>query len=298
MSTIGTRFVPKFLQHTEHCSSINYCFVLNGRRSLLQSMGDRTISLLRMDTLHSFYEARDTEQEQVMWITERMQEVICEELHLDQLIPVSLLPTSRIEDQPAPKRIVLQVYDASSCRVTGIQNDSPHPQRQLTRLEVLVWETNAPQHELDGHTIHRLKYSGGYKLWMVLDRPFEITTDDKKPWSTLCLTTSKTTFDQLFQESQELEDKIDSAICLGFDLELGSTPSQALENNAFIDRAIGRKHKLFCHVEEVDAKLGNLTNAEDIDPYMKRAPFTELPKVLKWKAAVEASTLRRYLKKP
>ena len=162
----------------------------------------------------------------------------------------------------------------------------------------MVWATNADRLQLDGQTRHRLEYRGDCRLWMVLDRPFEITTDDSQPWSSLCFSFSMATFDQLFEESNKLEDMIDSAICLGFDLDLGMSAEEAQQNDQFISKAYRRKLRLFCGVDEIDACLGSMTHPDQVNLYMKRALFTTLPTVQDWRPDVEVSTLRQYLRKP
>lgn len=248
-----------------------------------------------MDILHSFYERTGASQDQVTCIKENMQREICEELHLNDLIPVTLLTDQTNDDLQAFKRIILQVYDASCCRFTSKENQSGQSTRQLTRLEVMVWATTAGQQDADDQSNLRLKYRGDYRLWVVLDRSFEITSHDSKPWSSLCIEVSSDHFEQLFQDSNELEDLIDSAITLGSDLEIGCSPVEAQENNCLINKAYRRKLMLFGDVKEIEAKLGSIADPADINLYMKRGAFEELPKVLDWRASVQASTLKQYL---
>lgn len=97
-------------------------------------MEERHISLVTLEAYRGLYLARETEQEQTEWITDRMKRLMN-----DQLLPISL---NSAFDQPAfdlIPNVLLQVCDSSTVLIKGSLPFTVHPDRYLTRLEVVAW---------------------------------------------------------------------------------------------------------------------------------------------------------------
>ena len=255
----------------------------------------RNFRLVSFEAKQGHYVARATMQMQTTWITEHMMHVFGNELTANQLLPTTIM--TGFEDQPfdPSTSVVLQLLDASTTAIKLCDPGPLHAQRHLTRFEVVVWSSPIQPEAIDGPVKLKLDCGRRRRLYMVLDRPFEIGLTAMKPWNFMAMLMTRATFTDLFFESKELTNMIDYALCLGFRVEEGHSEQQVLENNKSIDIAYEKAIWVFDEMDQLDAVLSPVLSVEQVQAYMKRERYAEQPAIRDWKAEIGVKALSEYL---
>ena len=259
-------------------------------------MANRRISLVTFEAYHGHHLARATEQEQLQWITDHMKRLLNEELLTSKLLPTTV---HRSLEQPSFQvfsSVLLQVCDSSTTLIKGTQPFTVHPDRYLTRLEVVAWASTEDLVELEAAAKRRLHGLNSRPLYMVLSKPFESMMNRCNPWQYLCMLMSKSTYELLQEESGQLESELDAALCLGFDVVYGSTETQARENADLIEAAHERAFHVFQSMEEIDALLAPVLTDQQLEAFAKSGDKLGSPVPRNWPEEIHGQSLRQYLR--
>lgn len=259
-------------------------------------MKERGVSLLILEAYHGRQERIETEQEQLDWMANHMHQLWRNPLSTHELLPITLTESFEPPNEQALISVVLQLFDSSTTVIRGSKPFNQHPDRWLVRLETVAWASTADLIELEQPSKHRLVCLGCRRLYMVLDRLFEVRMSLVNQWNYLCLAMRSSTYDQLFEESKRLDDELDAALCLGFEVLFGRNDEEVTENSRFIESAHKTGFWIFNQLDELDVSLSPVATSEDSDPYKKRGNSIQCPVIKDWKDEIDGQSLRQYLK--
>lgn len=258
----------------------------------------RPIQLVHLDIDHAYYEPFETNQEQVDFIKECYHNVFREQLDHHCALPLTICDSLVVPDFDNATMVILQVLDSSNTMILGSLPDSGHPCRQLTRLEVVTWAIETYRTELTETTKMHLDCGGNLILYTVFDKEFEVKSIVEKPWSSLGMLMTKQTFLDLFHESDDLEDKLDSALCLGFGVVFGRNQEQVETNKIYIEQGHLRSWRVFGSMAQADFTVSPFEDAKEVEVFLKHPPFTTAPVLVNWTQEIGDNSIRQYLKKP
>lgn len=259
-------------------------------------MEDRFIRLLTFEVQGAFYVRRDAEQVQAEWILNHMLRFMGDELASSGLLPLKIVDPFEYQRFDDSTSVLLQVLDASITVIKGSKPAACHPDRHLVRLEAVAWSSEHRPDELT--TTMNLRLEGGRRrlLYLMLQKPFEITMASGKPWTYLCMAMTRSTFAGLFVESQDLDRRLDLALTNGFKVEMGQTQEQVAKNSRSLDRAYERAAWIFDEMDQADVLLSPVLSREDLKPFMKIEDYPFPPALRHWREEIETTPLSDYLK--
>ena len=93
----------------------------------------------------------------------------------------------------------------------------------------------------------------------------------------------------------ELDNLLDLALCLGFEVEPGHDQQQIVENTRSMDQAYDRAIWVFDDMDQVDAVLSPELKNDEVAAYMKRGVYVQPPAIKNWKAEIGIQPLSEYL---
>lgn len=250
-----------------------------------------------MEAVFGVYERDETMQEQTEIAHEYMERAFGGQLPLHERLPYLLRGRADEEPVGAHSTVVLQVFDASTTVMEGGLPWTPHPNRHLTRLEVVVWGCPLRPDELDDAKKVRLECGGRAVLYAVLDKEFECTVSDAEKWKHLCLLLPRALLEELMTQAQRIDYELDLAICLGLTVQLGFSEKQVLSNAEFLERGSARAGWAFDPLAQLDAVLAPVTDLEQVEPFLKHGKWCAAPQIRNWKADIGGQSLWRYLRK-
>ena len=259
-------------------------------------MKEREVRLLTLEAYHGRQERRETEQEQQDWMADHMHRLWRNPLSSHELLPIALTESFDPRNEQAFTSVVLQLFDASTTVIRGSKPFIPHPDRWLVRLETVAWASTADLTKLEEPSKHRLVCLGCKRLYLVLDRLFEVRMSLVKQWNYVCLAMRSSTYEQLFEESKRLDDELDAALCLGFEVLFGRSDEEVAENSSHMESAHETAFCIFGQLDELDVALSPVVTSEDADPYKKRGSSLQCPVAKDWTEEIDGQSLRMYLR--
>ena len=255
----------------------------------------RGYRLVTFEAKEAHYLARAAHQIQSQWISDHMLRVFGNELTANHQLPKTIMTSFEDQHFDASTSVVLQILDASSLFIKRSEPSSYNSHRHLTRFEVVVWSSSLQPGAIDGPTKLKLDCGRRRRLFIVLDRPFEIGLTAMKPWNFLAMLMRRDTFVDLYIESKQLDDMLDAALCLGFKVEPGREEQQVVENDRAIDIAYDKAVWVFDEMDQLDAVLAPVLTQQQVAAYLKRGAYLEAPTLRDWKAEIGIDPLSTYL---
>lgn len=232
---------------------------------------------MQLDFVHAYYEPYATDQEQMDFIAEYTREVFAAEFVCNQPIPVTIKRDLVAPDFDNATVVFLQILDSCNCMINGEVPDSGHPNRQLTRLEVVTWAAEFYQEKLTEPMQMHLDCGGAQSMYLILDRQFQIKPADMKPWTSLALMMTKETFLDLVFETSELERSIDLAICIGYECRFGKNDEEVERNIKQNERGHLLSWRIFGSMAQADVNVYPVDQEEQVEPFLKTLNLPKSP---------------------
>ena len=258
-------------------------------------MDDRSFRLMVLEAKEGFYLSRASEQVQAKWTRENINRGFKHDLPANEVLPLHFI--ENFEDQHFDRNssIIIQIIDASSCVIKASRTSVYHPDRHLIRMETVVWSSSMTPEELEEEPLSvRLDFGRRRLLYMILDKPFEMTVAAMKPWTYLCMVMRREVFTEVYLDHEELDNRLDLAMGI-YKVEVGYDDQQVIANSKSLDKAYERAIWVFGEMDQMQASLAPVDSNDELKDFMKREAYLVDSVIRNWREEIGISPLSFYL---
>ena len=192
--------------------------------------------------------------------------------------------------------VVVQILDSTVITVGEWTAAESQNSRFLHELDVLLWETDLMTEELTLERPALLRRRSGFRLLVVLDRPFEVSAIHAQQRDHIAMIMTRDEYDYLAALSSELADRVDAALSFSLDVRLARTEQQITELKRSEDIRLDLRCHLYAYLDGLIARFGVVSSLDCMAPVLKWFPWTGTPHVVDFRDAMDFSGLYRYLR--
>ena len=208
---------------------------------------------------------------------------------------ITCTTTDQDEDFSNAQTVIFQVLDSTVLSIELPVDTPPHPGRHLVEFHGIVWLANPHHGQLTEKTELVVGYSRGQKLYLLLDKDFEVSTVyvEKSPYLAFALSTAD--FQLLEDDSQQLEDLLDIHLLWEKECWLGRTEKLALQNGSMIAKA-RMATSIYLWLDHAIAVIGPVKSEEELQVFAKDAKTRlAIPRIIPAREARNGLSLRHFM---
>lgn len=194
------------------------------------------------------------------------------------------------------RTVVLQIVDSSCLYIFKERPEIQPAGKHLHEMHVVAWGSELDPQDLVGCPNHRLQMLGDDRLYVLLDRIFEVRNNEYDQASYLGLMMSKSRLFELEVESRMLEERMNYDLESGYQVTFGLTKSVALSREQEVRKAKRLNHLVFGPLRFGTLKMSQVVDFETVLPFFKQFAFMGYPRAVNFRQNIATDSLYKYLK--